>query len=437
MTKCYQTSIPFSPVKRRKVEADFSGGDISSNGGVLLLAEVDKRLNLSATIAKTLTDNRRRASCKHSLETLIKQRLYGLALGYEDLNDHVELRHDLALQTAASQQDSLASSATLCRLEQRTDRQTAIDLHHVLFEQFVKQHKKPPKRLILDFDATDTPLHGEQEERFFHGYYDQYCYLPLYVFSGRDLLVSYLRPSNIDGAKHAWAILALLVKALRQQWPKVKITLRADSGFCRWRMLRWCERQGVDYIVGIAQNKRLKAQALEWTDLAAKRFDATGKKQRLFTSIQYGAKTWDKQRRIIVKAEHTRLGSNPRFVVTNLPQTDKHLYDKVYCARGDMENRIKDQQLGLFADRTSCHRWWPNQFRQLLSGLAYVLFEGLRRLALKKTLLAKASPQRIRLTLLQIGAVIVRNTRRIRFLMSSACPYQSLFRQVVHALDTS
>jgi len=437
VTKCYQTAMPFSSVKRRKVEADFTGGDISSNGGMLLLSELDKRLNLSATVAKTLSDKRRQASCKHSLETLIKQRLYGLALGYEDLNDHVELRHDLALQTAVSQREPLASSATLCRLEQRTDRQTAIDLHQVLFEQFVRQYKKPPKRLILDFDATDTPLHGEQEERFFHGYYDHYCYLPLYVFSGRDLLVSYLRPSNIDGAKHAWAILSLLVKALRQRWRKVKLTLRADSGFCRWRMLRWCERHGVDYIVGIAQNKRLKAQSLAWTDLAETRFDATGQKQRLFTSIQYAAKTWDKRRRIIVKAEHTRLGSNPRFVVTNLPQTDKHLYDKVYCARGDMENRIKDPQLGLFADRTSCHRWWPNQFRQLLSGLAYVLFEGLRRLALKNTLLANASPQRIRLTLLKIGAVILRNTRRIRFMMSSACPYQTLYRQVAHALNSS
>lgn len=437
MTKCYQTLLPFSSVKRRRVEADFTGGDITSNSGVLLLAQADKRLGLTAAIAKVLTDNRRQSNCTHSLLSLIKQRLYALALGYEDLNDHTELRHDPALQTAVHQLDALGSSATLCRLEQRADRDTAIAMHQVLFEQFVRQHKKPPKHLILDFDATDTPLHGEQEERFFHGYYDHYCYLPLYVFSGRDLLVSYLRPSNIDGAKHAWAILSLLVKALRQQWPEVKITLRADSGFCRWRMLRWCERHNVNYIVGIAQNKRLRAEAAEWIALAESRFDTTGKKQRLFTSVHYAAKSWDKRRRIIVKAEHTRLGSNPRFVVTNLSQTDRYLYDKVYCARGEMENRIKDQQLGLFADRTSCHRWWPNQFRQLLSGMAYVLFEGLRRLALKNTLLAKASPQRIRLTLLKIGAVIIRNTRRIRFLMSSACPHQELYRQVALSLNSS
>lgn len=437
MTKCYQTSFEFPSVKRRKVEADFSGGDISSNGGIPLIAQIDRQMGLTQAVAKALGDDRRKASCDHSLEELLKQRVYAITLGHEDLNDHQELRHDLALQTATSRVDALASPATLCRLEQRSDRAAAVAIHQVLFNQFVQAHEEPPRRLILDFDATDTPLHGNQEGRFFHGYYDHYCYLPLYVFCGRHLLVSYLRRSDGDPARHSWAILSLLVKALRAQWPKVEIVFRGDSGFCRWPMLRWCERYAVRYIVGVARNPRLERKAAELTGLAEQLFEATGRKQRLFDSITYGARSWDKARRVIVKAEHSAHGSNPRFVVTNLTQTDRYLYDKVYCARGDMENRIKDQQLDLFAKRASSHRWWPNQFRQLLSGLAYTLFEGLRRQALADTSLANASPNRIRLTLLKIGAVVIRNTRRIRLLMSSACPHQDLFRTVVFRLDSS
>ncbi|MAU42156.1 MAG: IS1380 family transposase [Kordiimonas sp.] len=437
MTECYQTSLQFPPVKRRKVEADFSGGDITSNGGIPLLAQVDKQMGLTQAVSRVLADTRRQASCNHSLLELLKQRIYALALGYEDLNDHSELRQDLALQTATSRVETLASPATLCRLEQRSDRETAVAIHEILFQQFIDAHDRPPKRLILDFDATDTPLHGEQEGRFFHGYYDHYCFLPLYVFCGRHLLVSYLRRSDGDPAGHTGAILSLLVKALRQHWPKVEITFRGDSGFCRWRVLRWCERHNVKYIVGIAQNKRLIAQSALWREAAETLHELSGKKQRVFGSIYYGAKSWDKVRRVIIKAEHSSHGANPRFVVTNLPQTDKYLYDKVYCARGDMENRIKDQQLDLFAGRASCHRWWPNQFRQLLSGLAYTLFEGLRRKALEKTTLAKASPNTIRLKLLKIGAVVIRNTRRIRILMSSACPHQDLFRTVAFRLNSS
>lgn len=437
MTECYQSSLSFPSVQRRKVEADFSGGDITSNGGIPLLAQVDKAMRLTRSVARSMQDNRRQASCDHSLEELLKQRIFALALGYEDLNDHGELRHDLALQTATSRVEALASPATLCRLEQRFDRQAATAIHGVLFQQFIDAHDTPPKRLILDFDATDTPLHGDQEGRFFHGYYDHYCYLPLYVFCGRHLLVSYLRPSNIDAAKHSWAILSLLVKALRQQWPKVQIIFRGDSGFCRWKLLRWCDRHDVHYIVGVAKNSRLTRQSAPWIGLAEGRYRRTGKKQRLFASINYSAKTWDRRRRVIVKAEHSSHGANPRYVVTNLPQTDQYLYDQLYCARGDMENRIKDQQMDLFAGRTSSHRWWPNQFRQLLSGLAYTLFEGLRARALQNTALAKASPNRIRLTLLRIGAVIIRNTRRIRILLSSACPDQELFRAVALRLNSS
>ena len=369
MTECYQTSIEFPSVKRRKVEADFSGGDITSNGGIPLLSQVDRQMGLTRAVASAMADSRRQASCDHSLLALLQQRVYALALGYEDLNDHHGLRNDLALQTATSRIETLASPSTLCRLEQRTDRETAVAIHEVLFEQFVKAHDKPPRRLILDFDATDTPLHGDQEGRFFHGYYDHYCFLPLYVFCGRHLLVSYLRRSNCDPARHTWAILSLLVKALRRHWPKVEIIFRGDSGFCRWRILRWCERHDVRYIVGLAKNGRVKAQAAPWIERADSLHKQTGKKQRLFASIHYGALSWDKPRRVIVKAEHNRLGANPRFVVTNLAQTDLYLYDKLYCARGDMENRIKDQQLDLFAGRTSSCRWWTVPAVALGAGL--------------------------------------------------------------------
>jgi len=367
----------------------------------LLSSQIDRKLGLSCSVAKAIGDERHKTSCEHTLEVLLKQRIYALALGYEDLNDHQALRHDLALQTAIASDNPLSSTSTLSRFESSANRASAVANHEVLFQQFVQSQAKAPTRLILDFDTTDTPLHSEQEGRFFHGYYDHYCYLPPYVFCGRHLLVSYLRPSNIDPAQHSWAILSLLVKAIRQHWPKVEIIFRGDSGFCRWRMLRWCERHQVRYIVGISQNNRLRKQAALWMDRAASLFNTTGRTQRLFASMHYAAKPWDKRRRVIVKAEHNRLGSNPRFAVTNLAQTDRYLYEKIYCARGDMENRIKDQQLGLFAHRASSHRWWNNQFRQLLSGLAYVLFEGLRRLSLKHTPLEKASPQTLRLTVLK------------------------------------
>ena len=435
MTECTQTCFGFPPCKRRRVEARFDGGDITSDAGVLLLQQADRRLGLSQAIAKALDDSRRRASCAHDLPSLLRQRLYGLALGYEDLNDHHRLRHDLALQTAVERDSPLASASTLCRWENRADRATAWRLHEVLVDQFIASYRRAPKRLILDFDATDDAVHGRQEGRFFHGYYDHYCFLPLYVFCGKQLLVSYLRPSKIDAAKHAWAILSLLVKRLRQTWPKVRILLRADSGFCRWKMLRWCERHDVDYLVGIARNDRLNAQAQPFLSAAERAFQNTGRKQRRFHVMYYAAHSWDRRRRIIVKAEHTAKGSNPRYLVTNLKAEAQYLYDRLYCARGEMENRIKEQQLDLFADRTSCHAWWPNQFRLLLSSFAYTLLEAIRRLALTGTELANAYVGTIRLKLLKIGAVITRNTRRIRFLLSSAYPYQRLFAHVAARLQ--
>ena len=434
MTNCTQGTFEFPGFKRRGVEANFNGGAVTSNGGVVLLREADRVVGLSEAVAGSLNDGRREASCEHDLLSLVRQRIYALALGYEDLNDHQALRTDVALQTALERDRVLASGSTLCRFENRADRGSAWALHGVLVEQFIASFKRGPKKLILDFDATDDAVHGKQEGRFFHGYYDHYCFLPLYVFCRDQLLVSYLRPSKIDGAKHAWAILALLVKRLRQAWPKVRIIFRADSEFCRWRMLRWCERHGVDYIIGIAKNSRLQALSAPLQREAALHFETHATKARWFTAFYYGANTWDRRRRIIARIEHDDKGANPRYVVTNIEGDPKRLYDKLYCARGDMENRIKEQQLDLFADRTSCHRWWPNQLRLLFSALAYTLLEGLQRIALHGTQFAHAYVGTIRLHLLKIGAVILRNTRRVRFLMSSHYPHQDLFALIVARL---
>jgi len=438
VTNCTSQQLEFPGFKHRKIQASFSGGHMTSDGGgALLLRQVDRRLDLLRQTQRAMVDPRRRASCEHDLLSLLRQRVYGLALGYEDLNDHDQLRKDMALQTATEQDAALASASTLCRLENRADRNTAVALQKVLVEQFIKSFKRAPRKLILDFDATDDLVHGQQEGRFFHGYYDQYCFLPLYVFCGGQLLISYLRPSKIDGAKHAWAILSLLVKRFRQAWPKVRIVFRGDSGFCRHRMLDWCEKKDVDYILGMAKNKRLNVLSWNLQGQAETQFKQSGKKQRLFAEFRYSAHSWSRERRIIAKAEHTGKGPNPRYIVTNIPGDPQQLYDKLYCARGDMENRIKEQQLDLFADRTSCHAWWANQFRLLLASLAYMLLEAMRRLALKGTEMAKAQCGTIRLKLLKVGAVIIRNTRRIRFLLSSAYPYQQLFRHVAEQLDST
>lgn len=434
MTNCTQAVFEFPVLKRRKVQAEFSGGDITSDGGSLLLRQIDRRLGLMKSIDAMIPDPRNPDYITHTQLSLLRQRVYGLALGYEDLNDHKTLRTDPALQTAVDRQEELGSQSTLCRLEARAGKKAAVDIHEVLIDQFIASFDTPPDELILDFDATDDPIHGQQESRFFHGYYDHYCFLPLYVFCGDQLLVSYLRPSNIDGAKHAWAILALLTKRLRQEWPGVNIIFRGDSGFCRHRMLSWCERHNVKYIVGMARNKRLERTIEPAMKIVDQLVELTKEKQREFFSFQYAANTWKQSRHVIAKLEVTDKGRNPRFIVTNLEGNKQALYDDIYCARGDMENRIKEQQMGLFADRTSAHYWWANQFRLLLSSLAYVLMEGIRRLVLEGTELARAQVSTIRLKLLKIGAVILRNTRRVRFLLSSAYPYQDLFALVVARL---
>lgn len=354
MTHCTSLSFEFPACRRRRVEADFSGGEITSNGGVLLLRHADRLSGLTASVARRLTDIRQRGKVDHEFASLLRQRVFGLALGYEDVNDHKALRHDLALQTAADRDQALASPSTLSRFENAADRNWAWSIHEALLEDFINAHTQAPEELILDFDATDDAVHGKQQGRFFHGYYDHYCFLPLYVFCGERLLVSYLRPSKIDGAKHAWAILALLVKRLRQAWPHVRIIFRGDGGFCRHKMFDWCERKGVGYIAGLSKNGCLNGLSTAWMDAAKKAFEASGDKQRLFGEFMYVAGTWKTERRVIARIEYMEKGANPRYIVTNLSGDAQDLYEKLYCARGDMENRIKEQQLDLFADRTRC-----------------------------------------------------------------------------------
>lgn len=439
MTICITKPIEFTRCKSRKVQANFGGGEITSDAGVMLLNQADKIINLTHRIASTANDPRNPKKIKHTIRDMLRQRVYSLALGYEDLNDHDTLRKDTAIQTSVGKDEDLASSPTLCRFENFADRQMCWDINKTLVEVFVESFKKPPKEIILDFDATDAPVHGDQIGKFFNGYYKHYCFLPLYVFSGKHLLAGYLRPSNIDGAYGAWSILKLLSKRLREVWPDVKIIFRADSGFCRHLMMNWCEKQKkpIHYIIGIARNSRLEKQANSLIQEAKTLFEEQGNKQRLFGDLRYAADSWKYERRIIIKAEHSAKGKNPRFLVTNLTEDSQELYDQLYCARGEAENRIKAQQLDLFADRTSCMNWVPNQLRMLLSGLAYTLVEAIRRLALKNTDLVKASCGTIRLKLFKIGAVLLKNTRRIQMLLSSAYPYKELFYTIAYRLGVT
>jgi hypothetical protein len=434
MTKCTAPFIEFPALKRRKVEVNFEGGEITSDGGALLIGGVDQKLGLTKAIAPLIPDNRDPSKTEHSILSMLRQRVYGIALGHEDLNDHKHLRNDTALQTALGQTKPLASPSTLCRFENSVERQIAFEIHEVIVEQFISSFKKPPKQLILDFDATDDLVHGEQEGRFFHGYYRDYCFLPLQVFCGKQLLVSYLRSSMNDGAKHTWAILSLLVKRFRAVWPGVEIVFRGDSGFCRHKMMTWCDRNEVKYIIGLPGNAVVKGELKPTMEKAKEEFTKTMEKQKLFTQFKYAAKSWKYERKVIGKAEYTAQGENSRFVVTNLEGDAQELYDSLYCARGDMENQIKQLKLELFSDRTSCHLWWANQLRLLLSSLAYILVERFRALGLKGTSLAKAQIHTIRLKLFKVGGIVLRNTRRIRFLLSSSYPYQDLFTKAAERL---
>ena len=439
MTHCNTPSLTFASLGRRPVAADFSGGDLTTDAGALLLREADRRLGLLDALDRAIPDPRHPAFITHPQRALLAQRVLGIACGYEDLNDHDGLRHDPLWQVLAeydpAAEQPLASSPTLCRLENRPDRATLVRLAEVLLEQFIASHESPPECLVLDFDATDDPVHGRQQGRFFHGYYDGYCFLPLYVFCGEQLLVAYLRTADRDAARHSRAVLKLLVARLRQAWPGVKIIIRGDSGFCRWPLMRWCDGNGVGYVLGLARNPRLEALAAPLLHEAQALCARTGAPARLFGTAGYAAESWDRVRRVIVKAEHNEKGANPRFVVSNVPGEAAWLYEEVYCARGEMENRIKEQQLMLYADRTSCHRFLANQFRLLLSAAAYVLVEAVRRLGLAGTELARAQVGTLRLRLFKVAGLLRVSARRVHVRLASGYPLRELFAAVLRRLQ--
>ena len=451
-TECTPALFEFEPVERKKVVAAFDGGTITSDAGGLLLGRLDRGLGLIRRMAACFTDRRDPRLIEHTVETLVGQRVFGLALGYEDLNDHDQLRHDpvfaaLAGKLEAKRSDCapVAGKSTLNRLEHTPKRDAekyhkidydAASLEALFVDIFLDAHARPPKEIVLDLDPTDDPIHGGQEGRFFHGYYDCYCYLPLYIFCGRFLLCAKLRPSNIDGAAGALDEVVRIVARIRARWPKVRIVLRGDSGFCREDLMAWCEKGGVGYVFGLAPNARLKAVLAPEAWEAERRCETAGKAARVFKDFAYRTdKTWSRARRVVGKAEHLppvndRCGANPRFVVTSLPRTRidaRALYEDLYCARGEMENRIKEQQLDLFADRTSSATMKANQLRLWFSSMAYVLLNELRRIALRHTQFADATCGTIRLKLLKIGALVRRSVRRIKFAMASGFPWQNEF----------
>jgi len=446
-TDCNPKRFEFEAVGRRSVMAGFDGGTITSNAGALLLGQVDRGLGLIDRFAACFTDRRDPRYVEHRLETLVGQRVFGLALGYEDLNDHDELRKDPVMAVLAGKLgpvlrddcEALAGKSTLNRLE-TTPKRHGAKYHKIDFDQaaadtllvdlFLEAHNKPPRQIVIDLDATDIPLHGHQEGRFFHGYYDHYCYLPLYVFCGRHLPLARQRRSNIDGASGSVEEVARMVAQIRQAWPRVKIILRADSGFCREALMAWCEANRVDYLFGLARNARLEAMLAGELVQAETLCAASGKAARVFRDFRYQTlDSWSRARRVVGKAEHTPQGANPRFVVTSLTTSAlkaRALYETLYCARGECENRI-GEQFELFADRASCETMAGNQLRLMFSGFAYVLMEALRRIALKHTLLADAAVHTIRLKLLKLGAQVRTSVRRIHFAIASSCPNQVEF----------
>lgn len=434
MPNCTVAPLDLGKVGRRVIEAAFDGGDIVSDGGVLLLRQVDQRIGLTRAIARVFDDRRRRASVAHSMRDMLAQRIYGLCCGWEDVCDHNVLRRDLALQTAVGRVDALASAPTLSRLETSSTRAHAAALHGVLLDQFIASKAGRPKELVLDIDATHMPLHGSQEKAHFHRYYDNYCYLPLYVFCGQDILACVLRPSSRDPASILSALIKLITRRLRQAWPRIRIVVRGDSGFCRPQALRRFEKWGLHYIVGLQKNAAL-LQRVALAGLAlADMYQHAGTKQRMIGEFDYAARSWDRERRVIARLEHDAHGANPRFIVTNLKGGAKALYEPVYCARGEAENRIKEAQLDLFGRRASCHKFQANQLRLLLAAFAYTLMINLRRLALAGTELARACTATIRIKLLKIGAAIVRNTRRVRVLLASQHPLKHVFISAAQAL---
>ena len=453
-TECTQNSFEFAAEGSRQVVARFDGGTITSDAGGLLLRQTDQRIQLLKRLAECFTDGRDPEQVEHRLEQLLAQRVFGLALGYEDLNDHDQLRADPLLAVMAGCADvtgqkrkqerdrgnPLAGKSTLNRLEQsreRPDRYRKINYNAQAIDElwvqiFLESHAEEPDEIILDLDATDTPLHGEQEGRFFHGYYDAYCYLPLYIFCGDHLLCARLRPSNIDASKGSGWEVRRIVRQIRQRWSGVRILLRADSGFARQRLMRWCEKHGVDYVFGLARNDRLGKKITAAMEQAKAESARTGKAARVYVEFSYQTrKSWSRARRVVAKAEYTTDKENPRFVVTSLGATEweaQALYEKLYCARGEMENRIKEQ-LSLFSDRMSTAKLRSNQLRLYLSSAAYVLVQALRRLALRGTDLAQAQVETIRRKLLKIGAQVRVTVRKVWVSMASSYPWPAIFAQ--------
>ncbi|HEV7880974.1 IS1380 family transposase [Bradyrhizobium sp.] len=445
-TDCIPTLFDFAPVEGRKVVANFDGGAITSDAGGLLLGATDKVLGLTRRLAACFKDHRDPDLIEHRLETLLTQRITAIALGYEDLIDHDQLRHDpimavLAGKLTASRSDCapVAGKSTLNRLELSKAQPTryakiAADttaIENLFVDLFLDAHAAAPEEIILDLDATDDPLHGHQEGRFFHGYYDCYCYLPLYIFCGRHLLAAKLRPANIDACAGALEEAIRVVARIRTRWPRTRIILRADSGFCRDTLMAWAEGNTVDYLFGLARNKRLVAAIGAELQQAWLEAEATGKPARRFKELIWRTrKSWSCKRRVVAKAEWTEGKANPRFVVTSLPVEEieaKRLYEDVYCARGQAENRIKECQLDLFADRTSAATMAAKQLRRWFSSFAYVLLCGLRRIGLAQTQFARASCGTIRLKLLKIGALVRISVRRVVFAMASGCPWRAEF----------
>lgn len=462
-TECTQKSFDFQPLARRQITSRFDGGTITSDAGALLLREVERKTGIVGRFAACFEDFRDGELIEFTVEELVKQRVFALALGYEDLNDHEQLRRDPLLAVLAGRCNPtgadrpnprdrgapLAGKSTLNRLEltppraSQKSRYKKIAARHDQIEEFFVETfltltPQPPEEIVLDLDATDDPLHGHQLGRFFHGYYGGYCYLPLYIFCGEHLLCAKLRPADIDASAGARKCVARIVEQIRQRWPHVRIILRGDSGFCRETLMRWCEANGVDYVFGLAKNKRLLRILGAELHQAEQQFAVTGEPARRFQEFEYRTrKSWSCLRRVVGKAEHLAKGSNPRFVVTSLSaerMAPQALYEELYCARGEMENRIKEQQLCLFADRTSCRTMRANQLRLWLSSVAYVLLQALREHGLKDTPLASARCDTIRLKLLKIGAVVRVTVRRVWFSLAESYPYQACFERVFENL---
>jgi hypothetical protein len=439
-TDCSTNLFGFTDVEGREVVAGFDGGAITSDSGALLLGAADRSIGVIDRFAACFHDQRRPELIEHRVATLIGQRVFGIALGYEDLNDHDDLRHDpimavLAGKLTARRADCapVAGKSTLNRLELSKLQPTyyhkishnPVAIKSLFVALFLEAHERPPREIILDLDATDDPVHGEQEGRFFHGYYDCYCYLPLYVFCGRHLLASKLRVASIDAASGAVEEVARIIAHIRQRWPRVRILLRADSGFARDELMAWCEANGVHFLFGLAKNPRLIAEISAEMARAETKSRRTGKPARCFKDFRWATRdSWSRERRVVAKAEFTAGEANPRFVVTSLKRSEcraKYLYEKVYCARGEMENRIKECQLDLYADRTSTATMRANQLRLWFASMAYVLMCAVRRIGLHHTPFAKASCGTIRLKLFKIGALVRISVRRIKVAMASSC----------------